>query len=178
MIFFGNIETYKGLDILAEALERLYNEQYRVQLTIMGKGNMGDVCPKIVNLAIAHADQIKLINSYQPYATIISAVKASKAVVLPYTSSTGTNTLPIAYRYKKPVIATYTGCFQNNVIEGKTGLLVPPNNSIELAKAIKNIIDDPTQTQHMGEEAYEYFNNHFKQSYITQKILEICQEIC
>jgi len=52
-----------------------------------------------------------------------------------------------------PVIASDAGGMPEIVRHGQTGLLVPPGNSQELAKAIKLLISTPSMAKQMGEHA-------------------------
>lgn len=173
ILFFGNIESYKGLDVLAEALQSLYDENFVVRTLLIGQGNMRKHCPKLLELNAQYPKHVRILNSYQPYSTICAAVNDCQAVVLPYLTSTGTNTLPIAYRYRKPVISTHTGCFADNVIEGKTGLRVQPGDAKALALAIKVLISDQDMIKRMGECAYAYYIEHFVQQRVTNELFTV-----
>lgn len=49
-----------------------------------------------------------------------------------------------AMLHSLPVIATRVGGLQNVVADGETGFLIPPNKPAEIAKAIKNLYENPT----------------------------------
>ena len=159
--------------MLAAALQQLYLQGQFVSLTVIGRGNLDKHCPLLQELATAYPQQIKIKNNYEPYNIIIASIKASKVVVLPYLTATGTNTIPLTYRYSKPAIATATGCFQNYIVDGETGLLVPPGDVLALAQAIIKMLAVPDTAQYMGKQAYKYFCDHFQQSLITSQLLEV-----
>ncbi|MBD2201305.1 glycosyltransferase [Calothrix sp. FACHB-1219] len=176
LLFFGNIEAYKGLDVLAAALKQLYTQGKFFTLTVIGRGNIDQHCPLLRELAIAYPQQIKIKNNYEPYSSIIAAIKACKVVVLPYLTATGTNTIQLTYHYSKPAIATATGCFQNYIVDGETGLLVPPGDALALAQAIMKMLAVPDTAQYMGKQAYKYFGEHFQLSLITSQLLEVFRQ--
>ena len=171
-LFFGKIEAYKGLNILAQAIQHLYDLGYQPTIKVIGMGDMSKHCPQLLELAKAHPEKIKIINSFASENEILVAMHQSTVVVLPYLTATGTTTVQIAYEQYKPVIATQTGCFQNHVIDGKTGFLVPPADFLALAEALKKVLDNPTQTLLMGESAYEYFTENFTQKSVVKILLE------
>jgi glycosyltransferase involved in cell wall biosynthesis len=56
----------------------------------------------------------------------------------------------VAYAFSKPVVATDVGALPEQVEDGVTGLLVPPNEPERLAKAITTILNNPELAAVMG----------------------------
>ena len=54
--------------------------------------------------------------------------------------------------YGKPVIGTNIGGTPEQIIHNQTGLLIPPNNPLEMASAIERLIDDKELRIKMGNE--------------------------
>lgn len=50
----------------------------------------------------------------------------------------------------KPVIASRVGGIPSTVQDGRNGLLVPPNSSADLAKAILHFKEKPEEAKRMG----------------------------
>jgi glycosyltransferase involved in cell wall biosynthesis len=173
LVFFGKIERYKGLDILAEALQILYDKGLNISLAILGVGNLSEKAPLMSKLIESYPNRINLLNDYQPYDTIAQYIRASKAVVLPYLSATGSNTVSISYRYSRPVIATETGSFQDYIIEGETGFLAKPSDPISLADAVERALSDQKKLEFLGEKAYEFYEQYFTQSSVSEKLLDV-----
>lgn len=59
-----------------------------------------------------------------------------------------------AMAFKLPVVATSVGGFPGMVEDGKTGLLVPPNDADALAAALSELLADPERTRAMGQAGY------------------------
>jgi glycosyltransferase involved in cell wall biosynthesis len=173
LVFFGNIEIYKGLDVLAAALQSLYLQGYFISLKVIGRGNLSQHCPFLLKLASAYPQQITINNNYEPYSIIVASIKGCKAVVLPYLTATGTTTVQLANYYSKPTIASATGCFQNYIVDRETGFLVPPGDVSALAQAIIDLLTVPETAELMGKQAYQYCCEHFHQSSITSRLLEV-----
>jgi glycosyltransferase involved in cell wall biosynthesis len=51
---------------------------------------------------------------------------------------------------RKPVVATNSGGIPEIVLDGKTGILVPPKNPLALAEAIIELVNNPNQRAAMG----------------------------
>lgn len=164
VLFFGRIELYKGLDTLVNAAKELPN----VQFVIAGKG---DVCG-IFRLKELPSN-VHHLNYYIQDYELAELIASSKIIVFPYRDATGTQTVPSAYFYSKPVIATSVGCFPEYVVNNKTGLLVPPNNPLQLADAIHILINNKELRRQMGIACKSKVQSDFCDDKLAQQYLEI-----
>ena len=60
-----------------------------------------------------------------------------------------------------PAVATSFGGSSEAIIHGETGLLVEPNNHLEMAEAIIGLINDPVMARTMGKRGRERVENKF-----------------
>lgn len=60
-----------------------------------------------------------------------------------------------AMLHNLPVIATRVGGLQNVVVDGETGFLIQPNKPAEIAKAIRDLYDNPTLTENFKNAGYK-----------------------
>lgn len=134
LLFFGLVRPYKGLDVLIEAMGRLRGSD--VFLTIAGEFWSGreEIERRIEALGIE--DQIELIPRYVSDAEAADLFARADVVVLPYRSATGSGVVALAYHYGKPVIATRVGGLPDVIVDGETGVLVPPGRPEALVEAI------------------------------------------
>ena len=77
-----------------------------------------------------------------------------------------------------PVISTTTGGTPEYVKDGKTGILVEPNNSVQLADAILRLFDNEKLRRNMGESAYKRAVGLFSYERMTDNLLELNRELC
>jgi glycosyltransferase involved in cell wall biosynthesis len=135
ILFFGYIRPYKGLMTLLDSLPLVASE---MDFTALIAGEFyEDERPyreKIRSLGLG--DRIRLIPEYVPVEDVALYFSAADVVVLPYLSATQSGIVQIAYKFDKPVIATNVGGLPEVVIHQQTGLIVPPNDPMALAKAI------------------------------------------
>jgi glycogen(starch) synthase len=69
-----------------------------------------------------------------------------------------------AAQMARPVVATQVGGLPEVVLQGRTGLLTPPNDSHGLAEHIRYLLDHPAQAQAMGRAARERASQCFSLS--------------
>jgi glycosyltransferase involved in cell wall biosynthesis len=98
-------------------------------------------------------------------------------VALPYRSATQSGVLHLAYTFGKAVIATRAGGLQEDVIAGRTGLLVDPGQPDQLAEALRACIADPEGTRRMGEEAKRLSQTEHAWSNVAGKILGVYERV-
>ncbi len=136
LLFFGYVRPYKGLGILLDALAEV---RTRMDVHLMVVGEFYDDEQKyrgqINRLGLASA--VTLMADYVANDRVGTWFSAADAVVLPYLSATQSGIAQIAYNFDRPVIATDVGGLGEVVLNGRTGLLVPPGDAVALAEAVR-----------------------------------------
>lgn len=74
------------------------------------------------------------------------------------------NALIEAMSLGKPVIATRVGGTAELIEHEKSGILIPPEDALELAAAIERLYDDPSLRERLARNAQEYAASRFTQS--------------
>jgi glycosyltransferase involved in cell wall biosynthesis len=82
-----------------------------------------------------------------------------------------------AMAHAKPVVATTVGGTPEAVVDGETGLLVPPRDVRALGTALARLADNEGLRRRFGESGRERVETHFQASAMTRRILEIYDEI-
>jgi glycosyltransferase involved in cell wall biosynthesis len=71
-----------------------------------------------------------------------------------------------------PSVAFDVGGIHDCVIDGKTGILVPPNNHEQLAFAVMQLLQNSEMRREMGKKAKQWVLDRFAMSKIVQQYLE------
>lgn len=168
LLFFGFIRPYKGLDVLIEALARLNDKD--IFLTIVGEpwGTVDQLRSTIDQAGIPNVD---LHLHYVDDAAAADFFAQADLVVLPYRSATGSGVAALAYHYDCPVLATTVGGLCDVVEEGRTGFLVDPESSEQIADVLKAI--DRTRLQNMREHVRRY-KSRFTWDSLADGIVQFC----
>ncbi len=142
VLFFGYIKPYKGVRHLIEAAPRL-RERYgdKVRVLIVGDvyGDRDEYTGLIEELGVG--DVVTLRDGYVPDEAVEDHFLAADVVALPYVSATQSGIVQIAYNYDLPVVSTRVGGLPEVVLDGETGLLVPPADPDALADALVRYFD-------------------------------------
>jgi glycosyltransferase involved in cell wall biosynthesis len=147
----GRLHPEKGLEYLIKAMHKVVKEIPKVKLLVAGDTTLGD---KEYYRAIKDlAKGLDLQNAivFLGYQKDVSKIMTTFDIfALPSLREPfGLVTLE-AMAMAKPVIATNTGGTPEIVIDGQTGILVPPRNVSALADAIIRLLRDKQLAMRMG----------------------------
>lgn len=134
LLFFGFVRRYKGLRYLLEALSQLAPSPY---LLIAGEFWENEKIYRDLIQRLGLTQRVIIHNRYIPNEEIEAYFVAADALVLPYLEGSQSGVGMIALHYGLPVIATSVGGLAETIVNGETGLIVPPADSIALAGAIE-----------------------------------------
>lgn len=143
VLFFGRIEYYKGLDILAGAVA---GEDWNVY--VVGKGDLKDIYG-----FSEFPSNVTFINRYVDDRELAELIGRSKIVVLPYRDATGTQIIPTAMYCGKSVIATDVGSFSEYIQNGADGIIVRPEDADALRAAISEVLGREQFRKELGRNA-------------------------
>jgi glycosyltransferase involved in cell wall biosynthesis len=137
-LFFGRIEPYKGLRYFLDAGDILHGRGHVFRLVVAGTGS--DLEPH--RKRIASTAWVELIDRYIAATEVPALFRRATAAVLPYTDATQSGVSAMAFACSRPVIATRVGDVPDVVVDGRTGLIVPPRDGEALADAMERLLVD------------------------------------
>jgi glycosyltransferase involved in cell wall biosynthesis len=160
----ANLEYWKGIDVLLEAA-RLVRSPLRLE--IYGVGSLQDELERQAEGLDAHFHGFV----QNPLAGIDVLVQPSRADNLPLA-------ILEAMAAGLPVIGTRTGGIPELVLDGETGLLVPPERPDELAAALDSLAADRERRLELGRRGRERVREHFSADAIARRTVELYEELC
>jgi glycosyltransferase involved in cell wall biosynthesis len=132
-LFFGYVRAYKGLDLALEALAAVPD----LRLWVVGEF-YEDRRPYEARIrSLGLGDRVVLEDRYVANEEVPLFFQAADLVVQPYRSATQSGIAQIAFAFHTPVLATRVGGLPEQIDEGVTGLLVPPDDAAALARALR-----------------------------------------
>lgn len=151
----GRLDVWKGVDVFLEAAARVSSDRPRVRFVVVGGPVIGleTYAASLKARATALGVDGHLVWTdwrFSP-AAMPDVHRALDVLVLPSTEPEPFGLVVVeAMATGRPVIATAHGGPCEIVVDGVTGLLVPPKDPDALATAIRRVADDPTLAQAMG----------------------------
>ena len=148
-LLFGKLKPYKGADVLIEAFRLLPTDiRDRAEIRIVGKPYM-DVGP-LVTAARGLAHGVHLDFRFVPDDEMNAMLELADVVVFPYREIDISGVLMTALRYGRPIIASRIGGFAELLVDGRHGILVPPDDPAALAAAMTRLCASPEARRAMG----------------------------
>lgn len=168
ILFFGFIRPYKGLDILLKSIELLQDDFTETKFVIAGSGYVDELKDFKKNERCIVIN--RLLNSNE----LVGLNKSAQFIVCPYKSASQSGIIMTTFLFGRPIIASDIGAFSEVIVDGINGILVKPNSAVELAEAIKNLVNDKRLFQKMHKEVMEFGKNlEYNWKEIAQKTKEV-----
>lgn len=170
LLFFGRIVPYKGLDVLLEAFAQLAPKFPDLRLRIVGSGSL-----KRYRRQMRDLPNLEVVNRWVEDEEIAHHFRHAAVVVLPYTSATQSGVVPLAAAFARPVVATMTGGIPEQIVDGETGLLVPPSDARALAAAVEELLTCPQCARRVGKALQHAYRSNFRWENTAVRVLEVCR---
>jgi glycosyltransferase involved in cell wall biosynthesis len=147
----GRLARQKGPDLLVAALPTIVAAWPRLRCLFVGEGDLGSELRRQA-AALGVASQCVFLGARRDVADLMALLDV---VVLPSRSEGLPFALLEAMVLAKPVVATRVGGNPEVVEDGRTGLLVPPEDPAALAQAVLFLLDRPAEAVAMGRRGRE-----------------------
>ena len=157
ILFVGRFSKSKGIENLINALNIIKNEKIisDVRLVIMGVNFGFEQKMEELVERFGLSEKIMIIKN-PPREDVISAYGESEFLILPSQWELSPLVPLESFAFKKPVISTRSHGIPFTVQDDKTGILVEPENSEELSKAIIKLLQDDNLRERLGMCGYEF----------------------
>jgi glycosyltransferase involved in cell wall biosynthesis len=168
----ANYRKHKGIDELVDSLAHLPDE-LPVHLLLVGQMDSPELDERIA--ALPHPERVHRIG-YRTDAPAFAA--ASDVFVLSTTIPEGLPRSVIeAMACRRACIVTDFGGQAELVVDGESGLKVPPEDPAAIAAAIVRLYEDDSLRQRLGEAARERIRTHFNIEQTVAQTLALYREL-
>ena len=149
-LYFGRFQLHKGFHRLAQALPRFLNECPDAYVALVGRDMETTLAPSMASFAraqcVSSAERLILLENL-PHSQLYPVIAGAHLVVLPSLVDNSPNACLEAMGLGKVVIGTHGASFDELIIDGVNGFLVPPDNPESLAEKMISAWTDPDLTK-------------------------------
>jgi glycosyltransferase involved in cell wall biosynthesis len=165
LLFVGDLASDKGMELLLRAHTDAGSQ---VPLVFIGRP---------VDNSFANIPTNVHVLQNWPHAAVMSAWSRCTIALMPSIVLDACPTVTMeAMAMGRPVIASRIGGLPDIVVDGETGLLVPPGDALALGQAIKCLLDDPALREHMGALAKQRVAE-FQAKTVVPRIEQVYREV-
>lgn len=175
-LFVGRLVERKGTPVLIAAASLLPPES-RIRIVIVGEGpDRQALESQAASLGVM--DRVEFRGRVSA-ADLQTAYTTASAFVLPAVTDSRGDTeglgvvLLEAMSYRVPVIGSRIGGITDIILDGESGLLVPPGDPTALAVALRRLEDDSQLALQLGEGGHRHFVRNFGWEQIVTRWMEV-----
>ena len=178
ILFVGRFSKSKGIETLIKAFNIIKNEL-----------EFNDICLVIMGVDFGYQNEMeKLINKLNlskniiviknpPRDDVISAYGESEFLILPSQWELSPLVPLEAFAFKKPVISTNSHGIPYTVHDNKNGLLVEPENPVQLANAIAKLLNNSELREKLGLTGYNFVHEECNCVSMAKNSLKLYEKI-
>jgi glycosyltransferase involved in cell wall biosynthesis len=180
IISIGRLVAFKGFEYLIDACADLARRDLKFTCEIIGDGPLrGDLEERIEKLNLS--DRVHLLGSLSQGAVLEKLRAADIFALASVTDVQGASdvfpTVIIeAMAAARSVVSTRLAGIPESVVDGETGLLVPPEDTMALAEALRQLIEDANLRLHYGRAGRARIEQHFRIEHTVAPLIELLQK--
>ena len=175
LVFVGRLVPDKGPHVAIEALAYLVGQigLRNIHLDIIGSGQSQYVKQLQDMTAALGLDNYVSFGGFLEHAQVLERFAGYDAVLIPSLwAEPLAGTIAEAMARGLPVIATDRGGTPEIISDGENGLLVPPDEPMMLASAVKRLVQDPALAQRIRRAALETVRDNYTHERIVDQTEE------
>ena len=181
VVAVARLVSFKGFHVLLEAAEAFLTRCPEAHLVIAGDG------PEQENLVRQAAASSVAARIHLPgpleRREVVQLMAAADLFVNPgvdaprgFVETLGIAALEAA-AMGVPGVGTWVGGIPETIVDGETGLLVPPSDAAELAAAIGKLLDDGALRRSLGEAARRRVERLFTWRHLASEVAEVYRQV-
>ncbi|MEK6622407.1 MAG: glycosyltransferase family 4 protein [Planctomycetota bacterium] len=153
----GRLVPVKGQAFLISAMSGIVKEAPNVMLVVLGDGELRSRLEEQAR-ALKLEDRVLFTGMRNDVPEIVSCCDV---FALPSVNEGFGVVLLEAMAVKCPIVATGVGGVPEVILDGITGILVPPKDPAQLAQAILKLMKDPQLSARLAGSGYQRLKTHF-----------------
>jgi len=166
VVMVGRLAPQKRPDLLVRAFAPLLDELPHAELHLVGDGPLHDEVRALID-HLHLGEAVQLLGAREDVPEILAT---AACVVLPSAYEGAPYALLEAMAAGAPVIATRVGGMQEMLEDGRSGILVPPDDVGSLTTALRRMLADPLAAAAMGAEARRAVARDYTREQMTLRL--------
>lgn len=171
LLCISALRPYKGVDYLLQSMKIIQEADPTIKLTIVGEGGMrGELEAYMKENGITNTTLRGFVEDYHD---VLKMMAGCDILVLSSASDEGNPRVILeSFQFSRPVIATAAGGTPELIKDGENGLLPPPKDPEEFAKAVLRLSRDPKLREKLGRNGKKFLDRLPTWDDLAEDILE------
>ncbi len=178
VLFFGNIEPYKGLDLLLRAFAALppalLNQS---RLRIAGRPGRGTSELQTLSDTLGIQSRVTWQLGFVAEKEVAGLFRSATLAVLPYREIDQSGVLMTAIAFDKPIIATRVGGIPETIKDQVHGLLIEPGNVPQLTDALCSLLNSAARRLEMEAAVRKLRTGALSWKFIADQTLSVYRNV-
>ena len=171
LLAIARLAPQKGVDVVIEALARV-RERHDARLVVLGEGPLrGELGELAASRGVADA-----VSFPGRVGDVAWWLRRASLLVHPARWEGFGLALLEAMLCARPVVASAVSSIPEIVVDGETGLLVPPDDAVALAEAVAALLDDPARGAALGAAGEARARAEFSVARMADRTIEVYEE--
>ena len=178
ILFVGRFSRSKGIENLIHTFDIIKNEE-----------SFSDICLVIMGVDFGYQQKMEeliknsglskniIVIKNPPREDVISAYGESEFLILPSQWELSPLVPLESFAFKTPVISTKSHGIPFTVQDNKNGILVEPDNPVQLADAIKKLLLDEDLRERLGISGYNFVHEECNCESMAKNSVELYKEV-
>jgi len=151
VLFFGLVRSYKGLDILIDAMKKIDLNKYRIRILVAGE--FYDEKEKYTaSIQAGQKQNFTILDRFVTQQEASEIFKLSDLLVLPYKTASQSGVLADALNFELPAVVSNHPGLTEFIRDEKNGMIFENKNADALAAKIQKFFSDETLRDSMRSE--------------------------
>jgi len=163
----------KGIAEFLQAARLIADRDPEVEFAIAGDGPQREQAEALIQ-ELGLAERVRLLGYVESVRDLIWALDL---LVVSSLSEGSSVSAMEAMALGKPVVGTEVGGVPEVVLDGDTGVLVPPGNPGAMAEAVCALLADPERAQAMGDRGRQRAAAHFEVEMMLARVKEVYADV-
>ena len=171
VLYIGRLRRVKGVDYGIKAFAQALAKQPDMHLALAGEGEERQHLEHLTE-ELGISERVSFLGVRNDLANVLSA---ADSVLMPSLTEGFPRVAIEAMASSKPVIATRVGGTPEAIVDGQSGILVPPKDTGAMASAIARLVADPDLQARLGSSARQRTEQHYSAASYVAHLDEMYQ---
>ena len=177
VVMAGRMVREKDFDTLIEAAEEMRDQERKIRLTLVGTGAQRDRlvarCQEMTDAGL-----VSIMDCGLEIMPVLAKADIGVLLTDPRYHAEGVSNSIMEYMAcGLPVVCTDSGGNREIVLDGRTGLIVPPRDPEAVVDALRLLLDEPDTARRFGEAGRERIHTEFSTEAMVEKTVIVYDSV-